>query len=209
MNRIDECVEKIDYHKKEIRSCVVRINNTLDDTLEISEKTTEMIDKQGNQLNNIEDNLLNINSNLRVSQKILNGMKSIFGFGHLSRSGVKDIKTPIKNTLPIEKPGNTEDQSKKNKAALLETDETYDDVRVIDKRKNKRVNNSFDDTEFNKEIDCACDMFQQKLAILKGKSLEINEKVTMQNDQLDIINAKTDRTTKNVKNMDTKIIGLL
>ena len=47
-------------------------------------------------------------------------------------------------------------------------------------------------------------MFKQKLAILKEKSLEINEKVTIQNDQLDIINAKTDRTTKNVKNMDTK-----
>lgn len=188
---IDQCIHEIEYTKGDILSTFDRINSKLDDTIVIGEKTEKQLDDQGKQLDNIEEKLTGINTNLRTSQKIMNGMKSFFGFGHLTRSGVKDVKITKVSNVNQNEITNIEDKKK-----LLETTK-------------EPISAEFRDNRFEKEFDDACTNVQDKLSILKEKSLTIREKITNQNDQLDIINAKTDRTNINIKNMDTKIRDLL
>jgi len=165
--------------------------------------TAEELVRQREQLQNAEGKLDEINSTLRVSQRHIQGIKSVFGsirnyFSGGSRDVTKVPASQSSSSLDKEQGATTDSsaESKNKLARILETsgNESSSSSSMVHPVERLRANdfNPPSSRDVNDILDQNLEDIGVSLSRLKGLGLDLNKEIVDQNDMLERIRDKTE-----------------
>lgn len=215
-NEIEQKHQQLLQRRKEIEDRTVQSSersiSLLRDSEQIGAATAEELIRQREQLERTEKRLDDINSTLRFSQKHIQGIKSVFGSLKNYLSG-KSLDGPIPSTKLSESsssgsmtsPGlsNSLDQVQTNMANThpsLKLKGLFDDE--------IQTNNSVSHN-VSKVLERNLDEMSGSLARLKGLAIGLSEEIDTQNDLIDNITDKTERTDIMLQKQNKDLTHLL
>ncbi|VVC28758.1 Target SNARE coiled-coil homology domain [Cinara cedri] len=179
----------------------------------IGTATAEELVRQKEQLQNTDKRLDEINSNLRVSQKHIQGIKSIFGSFKNMLSGKSNLP-PRNSTSDIESIGPPL-INEVRKSTLSETlSQANSNLNSMDQHPGLRIrglvdNESTSPTNTQSTLDNNLDEILGSMARLKGLALGLGEEIDSQNDLVESILNKTDKADINMERQNKEINRLL
>jgi len=191
--------------------------------------TAEELLKQREQLQNIEENLDTINNTMRVSQKHINSIKSIFGGikNYFSKGSAADpvIKPPAENLTHSDKPPSIlqgtvgemridDTRNEANHPAFRVRDLPYDNDNFNpetskDKIKSPTASSARYTTNIEGRIEQNLDHLSMGLGRLKNLAIGLNEEMEQQNDMIDTINNKADKADESLEYQNRQIKRIL
>ncbi|XP_015920997.1 synaptosomal-associated protein 29 [Parasteatoda tepidariorum] len=185
--------------------------------------TAEELVKQREQLENIEENLDLINSTMRISQKHINSMKSLFGGikGYFTKGNVdtnskilepsqtKKSASALQSKIDTLREDNT--LSEATHPALRIRDLPYDEPDAFGKSSggvtsptSKKMPISVDE-----KLDQNLEFMSMGLGRLKNLAIGLNDEIETQNELLDTIHNKADKADETLEYQNSQIKRLL
>lgn len=198
--------------------------------------TAEELVRQREQLQNVEQNLDKINSTMRISQKHINSIKSMFGGikNYFSRGNTGDSAAVTANQAPVSKPlpsglqetvGNlraSERSSEVNHPALrirgIDTLDsqalpTSDDYSQLQHKpgsyRGMGVSQASVPQSFDEQLDKNLESMSLGLGRLKVLARGLHDEIETQNDMLDDIVGKVDRADESLEHQNRQIKRIL
>lgn len=171
----------------------------LRDSEQIGIATAEELVRQREQLQNTNKRLDDINTNLRFSQKHLNGIKSVF-YGLKNYISGKSDTTPVKSvTSPSDSnvgvPGGSRLESTIDDIPRMSSSERYDthpSTRLRGLQEQAMVAPQTDSQRVNEILDANLDEMVQAITRLKGLGSALGEEIDAQNELIDNIQDKVE-----------------
>jgi synaptosomal-associated protein 29 len=177
----------------------------------IGTATAEELVRQKEQLQNTDRRLDEINSNLRISQKHIQGIKSIFGSFKNMLSGKSNLprssSTEVESTDP---PLINEIR----RSTLNETlSQANSNISSMDKHPGLRIRGLVDNesttTEVQSTLDNNLDEILGSVTRLKGLALGLGEEIDSQNDLVENILGKADKVDINMERQNKDLNRIL
>ncbi len=170
----------------------------LNEASDVGTKTAEELVRQGEQLNNIEQRMDDVNQTLTSTQKNLNMIKSVFGgvrnkfFNWKAYSSTDMPKKPDENKTKYEK-------STMNHSASLNV------IKPVQKAEFATISGSDREKEINKNLD------EMSLGLSRLASLakDMNFELDKQNNQLNRLNFKSEATHSKINDQNAQIKKVL
>ncbi|XP_025203898.1 synaptosomal-associated protein 29 [Melanaphis sacchari] len=178
----------------------------------IGTATAEELVRQREQLQNTDKRLDEINSNLRVSQKHIQGIKSIFGSFKNMLSGKsnlpsRSVSTEVEPTAPL--------TNEVRRSTLSETlMQANSNISSMDQHPGLRIrglvdNESTTPTDVQSSLDNNLDEILGSVTRLKGLALGLGGEIDSQNDLVENIIGKADKADINMERQNKEINRIL
>ncbi|XP_054716951.1 synaptosomal-associated protein 29-like [Uloborus diversus] len=182
--------------------------------------TAEELLKQREQLQNIEGNLDNINSTMKISQKHINSLKSIFGGlkNYFSKGGSSEASLPPEGVRPspeggpsplADTVGHLRAEARANEGshpAFRARDLSFDDLDAGEKKSPVQASGSRD---IDDKIDKNLDFLTSGLGRLKNLAVGLHDEIELQNEMIDVIHDKADRADETLEYQNRQIKRIL
>ncbi|KAK2580086.1 hypothetical protein KPH14_012367 [Odynerus spinipes] len=209
--------QQLIQRRKEIEERTVhsseRSISLLRDSEQIGAATAEELIRQREQLERTEKRLDDINSTLRFSQKHIQGIKSVFGSLKNYLSG-KSLDAPVPSSKLPESTsfGSTSSPTLSNTLEQVQTNMTNNHPTLkhrglLDDDEDQRINKSTNN--ITKVLEKNLDEMSGSLARLKGLAIGLSEEIDTQNDLIDNITDKAERTDIMLQKQNKDITYLL
>lgn len=213
-NEFEQKRQQLFQRKKEIEERTIqsteRSISLLRDSEQIGAATAEELIRQREQLERTEKRLDDINSTLRFSQKHIQGIKSVFGSLKNYLSG-KSMDAPIPSTILSESSSsesmaspalsNSLEQVQTN---IVNTNSALKLRGIDDVESTNRLSNNV-----NKILEKNLDEMSGSLARLKGLAIGLSEEIDLQNDLIDNITDKAEKTDIMLQKQNKDLTHLL
>ncbi|CAI6369057.1 unnamed protein product [Macrosiphum euphorbiae] len=179
----------------------------------IGTATAEELVRQREQLQNTDKRLDEINSNLRVSQKHIQGIKSIFGSFKNMLSGKSNLP-PRSASTEIE-PTGPPLTNEVRRSTLSETlTQANSNISSMDQHPGLRIrglvdNESTTPTDVQSNLDNNLDQILGSVTRLKGLALGLGGEIDSQNDLVENILGKADKADINMERQNKEINRIL
>ncbi|KOC62365.1 Synaptosomal-associated protein 29 [Habropoda laboriosa] len=207
--------EQLLQRKKEIEQRTIQSSersiSLLRDSEQIGAATAEELSRQREQLERTEKRLDDINSTLRFSQKHIQGIKSVFGSFKNYLSG-KSMDVPIPSTILSE---SSSSESMTSPALSKSLDQVQTNMASTSPALKLRGldddfegNNSLSNN-VSKRLEKNLDEMSGSLARLKGLAIGLSEEIDLQNDLIDNITDKAERTDIMIQKQNKDLTHLL
>jgi synaptosomal-associated protein 29 len=178
----------------------------------IGTATAEELVRQREQLQNTDKRLDEINSNLRVSQKHIQGIKSIFGSFKNMLSGKSNLpprsaSTEIEPTPPL--------TNEVRRSTLSDTlTQANSNISSMDQHPGLRIRGLVDNepttpTDVQSSLDNNLDQILGSVTRLKGLALGLGGEIDSQNDLVENILGKADKADINMERQNKEINRIL
>ncbi|RWS23906.1 synaptosomal-associated protein 29-like protein [Leptotrombidium deliense] len=195
------------------------------DSEKVALSTAEELTKQREQLNGVEEKLDYVNSAMRVSQKHLNSMKSIFG--GIKSYFSKTPETPTYGSRPTNSKSMDQSSEKLEKgAAIISANndrsknmkvdisgfnfEDDENEAFEDRQKNRKELNYNDRSrQIDQQLDSNLTEIDSGLYRLKSLAIGLNSEIDEQNRMLDRITSKSERAEDTVNYQTRQMKNLL
>lgn len=180
---------------------------------DIGTATAEELVRQKEQLQNTDRRLDEINSNLRVSQKHIQGIKSIFGSFKNMLSGKSNL--PLRSVSTEVEPAGPPLSNEVRRSTLSETlTQANSDLSTMDQHPGLRIrglvdNDSTTPTEVQSTLDNNVDEILGSVTRLKGLALRLGEEIDSQNDLVENILGKADKADINMERQNKELNRIL
>lgn len=218
-NSKDATLEQIHAESKRLQQSTLQSTRTtlglIYETEKVGLGTAEELLHQREQLENVDQKLDGINSIMRVSQKHITSMKSVFG-------GIKNYFSKDKNAALPNKPGGGESSKMKSSASenvLSKTLNTLkNDVDDVHQSSHPRMKNlesisespsSNNISAFDKQLDDNLLEIGAGVGRLKELALGLGSEIDSQNKLLDRIGSKADRSQDTIANQNRQMKRIL
>ncbi|CAK9825556.1 Synaptosomal-associated protein 29 [Anthophora retusa] len=214
-NEFEQKREQLLQRKKEIEERTIQSSersiSLLRDSEQIGAATAEELIRQREQLERTEKRLDDINSTLRFSQKHIQGIKSVFGSLKNYLSG-KSMDAPIPSTILSE---SSSSESMASPALSNSLDQVQ--TNMVNTSPALKLRGLDDDFESNnslsnnvsKRLEQNLDEMSGSLARLKGLAIGLSEEIDLQNDLIDNITDKAERTDIMLQKQNKDLTHLL
>jgi len=179
----------------------------------IGTATAEELVRQREQLQNTDKRLDEINSNLRVSQKHIQGIKSIFGSFKNMLSGKSNL-LPRSASTEVEPTGSPV-TNEMRRSTLSETlTQANSNISSMDQHPGLRIrglidNESTTPTDVQSSLDNNLDEILGSVTRLKGLALGLGGEIDSQNDLVENILSKADKADINMERQNKEINRIL
>lgn len=188
----------------------------LRDSEQIGIATAEELMKQREQLENTNKRLDEINTNLRFSQKHINGIKSVFSSLKNYISG-KNEQASKASSMPSEShTGSTTFSSDMFERPQLTGDELFDShpatrLKGLDSesQRQKYAGQNADSRRINELLDANLDEMVDTITRLKGLGTKLGEEIDSQNDLVDNIHNKVEVADMSIGKQNKQMNKLL
>ncbi|XP_076302940.1 synaptosomal-associated protein 29-like [Lasioglossum baleicum] len=199
-NDLEQKHQQLLQQKKEIEERTIQSTeksiSLLRDSEQIGAATAEELIRQREQLERTEKRLDDINSTLRFSQKHIQGIKSVFGSLKNYLSG-KSMDAPIPSTILSESSSSDSMASPalSNSLEQVQTNiaNTSPALKLHGLNDEVEGTNSLS-SNVNKVLEKNLDEMSGSLARLKGLAIGLSEEIDLQNDLIDNITNKAEKT---------------
>ncbi|KAL4224058.1 autophagosome membrane docking [Mactra antiquata] len=224
--KLQRMMQEIEDSEQRQLESTMRALASIDDSERTGIATAEELLHQREQLNNIESKTGKINQDLKVSQKHLNNIKSIFGGiknwwnGDKDKEGATSTSKPEPPKSSLQTTLYDHNASQPHPGMRYKTDDgrgfyddDFDDDRFMKGSRNPQgkkqyfapVTNSGKEQRLNDNLD----MMSDGMSRLKGLAMGLGDEIEAQNEQLDRINAATDRADIKLKDQTRQMRGVL
>ncbi|XP_043494682.1 synaptosomal-associated protein 29 [Polistes fuscatus] len=216
-NELESKRQQLMQRRKEIEERTIhsseRSISLLRDSEQIGAATAEELIRQREQLERTEKRLDDINSALRFSQKHIQGIKSVFGSLKNYLSG-KSLDTPVPSTKLPESTsfGSTSSPTLSNSLDQVQTNmaNNHPSLKLqglLDDDEDQRISSS--KNNITKVLEQNLDEMSGSLARLKGLAIGLSEEIDSQNDLIDNITDKAERTDITLQKQNKDLTHLL
>ncbi|XP_068983256.1 synaptosomal-associated protein 29 [Bombus flavifrons] len=213
-NGLEQKRQQLLQRKKEIEERTIqstkRSISLLRDSEQIGAATAEELIRQREQLERTEKRLDDINSTLRFSQKHIQGIKSVFGSLKNYLSG-KSMDAPIPSTI-LSESSSSESMTSPALSNSLEQVQTN----IANTSPALKLHGLDNDIETNSLSNNVSKVFEQNLdemsgslARLKGLAIGLSEEIDLQNDLIDNITDKAEKTDIMLQKQNKDLTHLL
>ncbi|XP_003489583.1 synaptosomal-associated protein 29 [Bombus vosnesenskii] len=213
-NGLEQKRQQLLQRKKEIEERTIqstkRSISLLRDSEQIGAATAEELIRQREQLERTEKRLDDINSTLRFSQKHIQGIKSVFGSLKNYLSG-KSMDAPIPSTI-LSESSSSESMTSPALSNSLEQVQTN----IANTSPALKLHGLDNDIETNslsnnvsKVLEQNLDEMSGSLARLKGLAIGLSEEIDLQNDLIDNITDKAEKTDIMLQKQNKDLTHLL
>ncbi|XP_076249750.1 synaptosomal-associated protein 29-like [Calliopsis andreniformis] len=199
-NDLEQKHQELLHRRKEIEDRTIKSSersiSLLRDSEQIGAATAEELMRQREQLERTEKRLDDINSTLRFSQKHIQGIKSVFGSLKNYLSG-KSMDAPIRSIKLSESSSSDSMASPalSNSLEQVQTNLANTSPALKLRGLDDEVESSSPVTnDISKVLEKNLDEMSGSLARLKGLAIGLSEEMDLQNDLIDNITDKTERT---------------
>ncbi|XP_025417292.1 synaptosomal-associated protein 29 [Sipha flava] len=179
----------------------------------IGAATAEELVRQREQLQNTDRRLDEINSNLRVSQKHIQGIKSIFGSFKNMLSGKSNL--PPSNTPTEIESSRSPLTNEVRRSTLSETlTQANSNIKSMEQHPGLKIRGLVDDelttpTNVQSTLDNNLDQILGSVTRLKGLALGLGEEIDSQNDLVENILGKADKADINMERQNKELNRIL
>ncbi|XP_060837987.1 synaptosomal-associated protein 29 [Rhopalosiphum padi] len=179
----------------------------------IGTATAEELVRQREQLQNTDKRLDEINSNLRVSQKHIQGIKSIFGSFKNMLSGKSNL--PPRSASTEVEPTGSPLTNEVRRSTLSETlTQANSNISSMDQHPGLRIRGLVDNepttpTDVQSSLDNNLDEILGSVTRLKGLALGLGGEIDSQNDLVENILGKADKADINMERQNKEINRIL
>ncbi|CAL7944564.1 unnamed protein product [Xylocopa violacea] len=214
-NSLEQKHQQLLQRKKEIEERTIQSSersiSLLRDSEQIGAATAEELIRQREQLERTEKRLDDINSTLRFSQKHIQGIKSVFGSLKNYLSG-KSMDAPIPSTI-LSESSSSESMTSPALSNSLEQVQTN----IANTSPALKLRGLDDDIEstntlsnnVSKILEKNLDEMSGSLARLKGLAIGLSEEIDLQNDLIDNITDKAEKTDIMLQKQNKDLTHLL
>ncbi|XP_003704656.1 synaptosomal-associated protein 29kDa [Megachile rotundata] len=214
-NDLEQKHQQLLQRKKEIEERTIhsseRSISLLRDSEQIGAATAEELIRQREQLERTEKRLDDINSTLRFSQKHIQGIKSVFGSLKNYLSG-KSLDAPIPSTI-LSESSSSESMASPALSNSLEQVQT-NIASTSPMLKLRGLDDEYEGTNspssnVSKILEKNLDEMSGSLARLKGLAIGLSEEIDLQNDLIDNITDKAEKTDIMLQKQNKDLTHLL
>ncbi|CAD1480959.1 unnamed protein product [Heterotrigona itama] len=213
-NVLEQKHQQLLQRKKEIEERTIqstkRSISILRDSEQIGAATAEELIRQREQLERTEKRLDDINSTLRFSQKHIQGIKSVFGSLKNYLSG-KSMDAPIPSTI-LSESSSSESMTSPALSNSLEQVQT-NMANISPALKLHGLDNDVETNSLSnnvsKVLEKNLDEMSGSLARLKGLAIGLSEEIDLQNDLIDNITDKAEKTDIMLQKQNKDLTHLL
>lgn len=214
-NELEQKHQQFVQRRKEIEERTIQSSersiSLLRDSEQIGAATAEELIRQREQLERTEKRLDDINSTLRFSQKHIQGIKSVFGSLKNYLSG-KSLDAPIPSTKLSESSSSESMMSPALSNSLEQVQTNL--VNTSPALKLRGLDDEPEDTNpmtknVSKILEQNLDEMSGSLARLKGLAIGLSEEIDLQNDLIDNITDKTEKTDIMLQKQNKDLTHLL
>ncbi|XP_003402760.1 synaptosomal-associated protein 29 [Bombus terrestris] len=213
-NGLEQKRQQLLQRKKEIEERTIqstkRSISLLRDSEQIGAATAEELIRQREQLERTEKRLDDINSTLRFSQKHIQGIKSVFGSLKNYLSG-KSMDAPIPSTILSESSSSESMTSPalSNSLEQVQTNIASTSPALKLHGLDNDIETSSLSNNVSKVLEQNLDEMSGSLARLKGLAIGLSEEIDLQNDLIDNITDKAEKTDIMLQKQNKDLTHLL
>ncbi|XP_050575868.1 synaptosomal-associated protein 29 [Bombus affinis] len=213
-NGLEQKRQQLLQRKKEIEERTIqstkRSISLLRDSEQIGAATAEELIRQREQLERTEKRLDDINSTLRFSQKHIQGIKSVFGSLKNYLSG-KSMDAPIPSTILSESSSSESMTSPalSNSLEQVQTNIASTSPALKLHGLDNDIETSSLSNNVSKVLELNLDEMSGSLARLKGLAIGLSEEIDLQNDLIDNITDKAEKTDIMLQKQNKDLTHLL
>ncbi|XP_050428275.1 synaptosomal-associated protein 29 [Adelges cooleyi] len=200
-----------DVEQKTLQS-TERTLRLLRESENIGTATAEELVRQREQLQNTDKRLDEINSNLRVSQKHIQGIKSIFGSFKNMLSGKSNLPPRSASTEESVGPAQVSEVRRSTLGDTLA--QANSNISAMDQHPGLRIRGLVDNeitgpSDVQSSLDNNLDEILGSVTRLKGLALGLGEEIDSQNDLVENIMGKADKADINMERQNKEINRIL